>query len=271
MGMLDGKKAIITGAGRGIGRAAALMMALEGAAVVVNDFDEGPARETVNEILSAGGSAVSCAGDVTAPGFAERFVTTAADTYGGLDIVVNNAGYSWDSMVHKMTDEQWQAMLDVHVTSSFRIIRAAAPYIREVAKQEIAAGKRVMRKIVNVSSTSGTCGNPGQANYAAAKAGVIGLTKTVAKEWGPFNVNCNAVAFGWIGTRMIQDSTIGEKSFDKIPLGVPTEIRDRLQQLVPLQRAGTPEEAAFGVLFLVSPLSDFVNGHVLHVDGGLDM
>jgi 3-oxoacyl-[acyl-carrier protein] reductase len=269
--MLDGKKAMITGAGRGIGRAAALMMALEGAAVVVNDFDECPAQETVDEIVSGGGSAVVCAGDVTAAGFAERIVTTAIDAFGGLDIIVNNAGYSWDSMVHKMTDEQWQAMLDVHVTSSFRIIRAATPYMREVAKQEIAAGKRVMRKIVNVSSTSGTCGNPGQANYAAAKAGVIGLTKTVAKEWGPFNVNCNAIAFGWIATRMTQNKEEGEKSFDKIPLGVPADVREKIERLVPLGRAGTTREAASGILVLVSPLSDFMNGHVLHVDGGLDM
>ena len=271
MRILEGKTALITGAGRGIGLAAAMMMADEGASLVVNDFDEATAQQAVDEIVRKGGHAIAWPGDVTNCDFPDRFVGTAVKAFGGVDIIVNNAGYSWDSMLHKMTDEQWTAMLEVHVTAPFRIIRAAAPYIRDVAKQEMAVGNRVMRKIVNVSSTSGTCGNVGQANYAAAKAGVIGLTKTLAREWGPFNVNCNAVAFGWIATRMTQDKELGEKSLDKIPLGVPADVREKIERLVPLGRAGTPQEAAGGIFVLVSPLSDFMNGHVLHVDGGLDM
>lgn len=272
MGMLDGKKAVITGSGRGIGRAAAEMMAREGAAVVISDIDPVPAEEVVKAITSAGGRAVSCVGDVTDPDFAGKLIGAAVENFGGLDILVNNAGYTWDGVIHKMSDDQWQAMLDVHLTASFRMIRAAAPYMREVAKKEIAEGKRVIRKIVNVVSIAGTMGNAGQANYSSAKAGLVGLTKTVAREWGRFNINCNAVAFGVIQTRLTDEKEKGEVFSDKkIALGIPKEARKALLGAVPVGRAGTPEEAAGGIFFLVSPLSDYVTGHILHVDGGIDM
>lgn len=272
MGMLDGKVAIITGSGRGIGRAAALMMAQEGAAVVVNDLDLAPAEETVAEITRRKGRAVSCAGDVTAADFPEKLVHTALQHFGAVDIIVNNAGYTWDSVVHKMTDRQWYAMIDVHVTAPFRLIRAAAPYIRETAKKEIAGGRRVMRKIVNVMSIAGTMGNAGQANYSSAKAALGGLTKTIAREWGPFNVNCNAVAFGVIETRLTDEKEKGLQIMDqKIAIGIPKDIKQAMLTNVPLRRAALPEEAAAGIFFLASPLSDYVTGHILHVDGGLDM
>ena len=272
MGMLDGKVAIITGSGRGIGRAAALMMVAEGAAVVVNDLDEAPAREVVEEIKRAGGRAVACAGSVTDPAMPDKLVRAAIDNFGALHILVNNAGYTWDGMLHKMTDEQWQAMLDVHVTAAFRLIRAAAPYMRDAAKAEMEAGQRVTRKIVNVMSIAGTMGNAGQANYSAAKAALGGLTKTVAREWGRFNINCNAVAFGFIETRLTDEKEKGETLMDgKVAIGIPKAQREAFIKTIPLGRAGTPEEAARGILFLVSPWSDYVTGHILHVDGGLDM
>lgn len=271
MGMLEGKVAIITGSGRGIGRAAALMIAREGAAVVVSDLDQGPARETVEAITGSGGRAISCAGDVTAPGFPDKLISAALEEYGQLHIIVNNAGFTWDAMLHKTTDEQWQAMLDIHVTAPFRILRAAAPYIRETAKKEVSEGRRVIRKIVNVMSIAATMGNTGQANYSSAKAAVGGLTKTMAHEWGPLNVNSNAVAFGFVTTRLTDEKEKEVKIFDdKIAIGIPKEKREHFIKIIPLRRAGTPDEAAGGIFFLASPLSDYVTGHILHVDGGID-
>ncbi|GAB6273472.1 MAG: 3-oxoacyl-[acyl-carrier-protein] reductase [Peptococcaceae bacterium] len=274
MGMVDGKTAIVTGSGRGIGRAVVLKLASEGAAVIVNDIDPVPAEETVAAIKSIGGKAVACVGDVTVPDFGDRIVKMALDNFGSVDIIVNNAGYTWDGMIHKMTDRQWYAMIDVHLTSSFRVIRAAANYIRETAKKEMGEGKRVMRKIVNVMSIAGTQGNAGQANYSSAKAGLGGLTKTMAREWGQFNVNSNAVAFGIIETRLTDEKEKGlvlEDAEKKISLGIPKNIRQRFADSVPLRRFGLSEEAAGGVFFLCSPLSDYVNGHILLIDGGLDM
>jgi 3-oxoacyl-[acyl-carrier protein] reductase len=272
MGMLDGKVAIITGSGRGIGRAAALMMAREGAAVVVSDLDEAHAAETVSEITIFGGKAVSCVGDVTRQEMADRLVSTALESFGGLHIIVNNAGYTWDAMLHKMTDEQWQAMLDIHITAPFRVLRAASPYLRETAKKEAAEGQCIMRKIVNVMSIAGTMGNVGQVNYSSAKAAVSGFTKTVAREWGPMNVNSNAVAFGFIETRLTMEKEKAEPLFDgKIEVGIPKQIREVFKAMIPLRRAASPEEAAAGIFFLASPHSDYVTGHILHIDGGLHM
>ena len=272
MGMLDGKVAIITGSGRGIGKAAALMMAKEGAAVVISDIDPVPAQETVAEITALPGKAVSLAGDITTADFPEKLVNIALQCFGRLDILVNNAGYTWDAVVHKMTDQQWYAMIDVHVTAPFRLLRAAAPYIRETARKEIAEGKLVMRKIVNVMSIAGTMGNAGQANYSSAKAALSGLTKTIAREWGPLNINCNAVAFGVIETRLTDEKEKGVKIFEqKIAVGIPKDMKQAMLMNVPLRRAAQPEEAAAGIFFLASPLSDYVTGHILHVDGGLDM
>ncbi|MFN8473905.1 MAG: SDR family NAD(P)-dependent oxidoreductase [Anaerolineae bacterium] len=188
-GLVEGKVAIVTGSGRGIGAAAARLLAEHGACVIVTDIDPNPASEVVAAIKSAGGKALAAPGDITQPDFPAQLVEAAIKEYGGLDIIVNNAGYTWDGTLHKMTDEQWQAMLDIHLTAPFRLIRAASNYWRETAKREAAElGAAKPRKIVNVSSTSGTRGNPGQANYAAGKAGIIGVTKTLAKEWGQFNI-----------------------------------------------------------------------------------
>ena len=195
MGTLDGKVALVTGSGRGIGQAIACKLASEGARLVVNDLDEAPARDTIARINEMGSQAVACVGDVTAPDFGERFVDLAVDSFGTPDIIVNNAGYTWDNVIQKMSDEQFLAVIDVHLTAPFRILRAAAGPIRAAAKQEAAEGKAVFRKIVNISSVSGVYGNAGQANYSSGKLGVVGLTKTLAKEWGRYQVTVNAVRF----------------------------------------------------------------------------
>ena len=271
--LLEGKHALITGAARGIGRATAEILAAYGAAVILNDLDSAALESVVSAIRSSGGQAHASAGDVTQPDFPAQLAAQAQAKLGGLDIVVNNAGFTWDGTLHKMTDEQWQAILDVHLTAPFRLIRAVAPLLRETAKQEIAtAGTARARKIVNVSSTSGTRGNFGQANYAAAKAGVVGLTKTLAREWGPFNIQVNAVAFGVIDTRLTRPKDHGEKfrrGDTEIALGIPTAIRESAVSQIPLGRPGTPHEAAGAILFLASPLSDYVSGQVLEVTGGM--
>lgn len=272
--MLDDKVAIITGSGRGIGKAAALQFAREGAKVVISDIDADPAEKTVAEIAAMGGSAVVLVGDVTKPDFAEKLIKTAVDQWGGLHILVNNAGFTWDSVVHKMTDDQWQTMLDIHITAPFRIIRAAAPYFRDAAKKEMANGTATTRKIINISSMTGTGGNPGQANYAAAKSAVVGFTKTLAKEWGRFNVQANTVSFGWIETRLTKEKEAGGSLDHKgkdIPLGIPDAMRQMMTLMIPLGRAGTPDEAAGAILFFASPLSDYVSGQVLSVSGGLSI
>lgn len=271
--LLQDKVCLITGAGRGIGRATALLFAQHGAKLVLSDLDAAPLEEVAGKIKEMGRPVVLCAGDVTADDFAERFIKTVVEAFGpSIDVIVNNAGYTWDGMAHKMSDEQFEAMLKVHLTAPFRIIRAAAPYMRDVAKKEKEAGQVKMRKIINVSSISGLDGNTGQINYSSAKAGIVGLTKTLAKEWGQFNVCVNAVAFGYIDTRLTQAKEKGEtfKLGDKeIAIGIPQQIRNFLPMLCPLGRAGTPEEAAGPILFLASPLSDYVSGIVLRVAGGM--
>lgn len=271
--LLKGQVAIITGAGRGIGAAAAKLLAAEGASVCVSDIDEGPANEVVADIEQAGGQAIAVAGDVTDPAFPEHILKTTADAFGGLHILVNNAGYTWDGVIHKMTDEQWQAMLDVHATAVFRMVRAAAPYMREAAKAEMAQGDKAQaRCIVNVSSTSGLHGNAGQANYALAKMGIVGFTKTIAKEWGAFNIRCNAVAYGAIETRLTQPKEEG-KTFRvgdrEVPLGIPQQMIDMMKFAIPLGRTGSPEEAAGGILLLASPYASYITGHTLEVTGGM--
>lgn len=263
---------MVTGAGRGIGRAIAEKLAAAGAAVLINDLDEDAAAEAESAVRSAGGRAERLAGDVTARGFPETLVGAAVERFRALDIIVNNAGYNWDNVIQKTTDEQFQAMLDVHVVAPFRILRAAAPVLREAAKREAAEGRRVMRKVVNISSVSGTGGNAGQAGYSSGKAGILGLTRTLAKEWGRYNVNVNAVAFGLIETRLVQElapeSTV-EIGGRKIALGVQPEALESFRAACPLGRFGTPEEAAGAVLFFCSPLSDYVSGEVLICGGGL--
>lgn len=272
MGKLDGKVAIVSGSGRGIGREIALKLASEAASVVVNDLDEAPAKQTVAEIEAAGGTAVAVVGSVTDDGFAERFVRTAVDEFGGLDIIVNNAGYTWDSVIQKMTDEQWDAILDVHLKAPFRILRAAQPVISAAAKAASAAGEAVpCRKVVNVSSIAGLGGNAGQANYAAAKAGVSGLTRTLAKEWGRYNVTVNTVAFGVIKTRLTSAADDGgtiDIAGRELKVGVSRQILASMETQIPLGRAGTPQEAAGAVYLLTQPESDYISGQTLVCGGG---
>ncbi|MBO9499242.1 MAG: SDR family oxidoreductase [Novosphingobium sp.] len=273
MSKLEGKVALITGSGRGIGRALALKLAGEGARVVVNDMDEEPAAEVVNAIKAMGGDAAACVGSVTDAGFGDRFVGTALETFNGLDIIVNNAGYTWDSVIQKMTDEQFQAMLDVHLIAPFRILRAASDPIRELAKKEAAAGQEIFRKVVNISSMSGTNGNAGQSNYSSAKAGLVGLTKTLSKEWGRYKVNVNCVAYGFIDTRLTQPAD-GSPTITvdgrELAVGVPGMVRNSLGMMVPLGRAGTPDEAAGAIYYFCSPDSNYVSGQVLLVGGGIN-
>ncbi len=270
--MLESKVAVITGSGRGIGQAAAKLFAQEGAKVVVSDIDPAPANETVEEIKEAGGEAIAYAGDVTADGFAEGIVKAAGDAWGAVHIIVNNAGYTWDAVVHKMTDKQWDAMIGIHVTAPFKILRAAAPYFRDAAKKEMAEGNVVSRKIINISSMAGTSGNAGQANYSAGKAAILGLTRTMCKEWGRFNVQANAIAYGWIDTRLTkakENLEPLERDGEKVEVGIPDAQRQMMKMMIPLGRPGTPEEAAGAILFLASPLSDYVSGQVILVSGGI--
>jgi 3-oxoacyl-[acyl-carrier protein] reductase len=268
MGVLDGKVAIVTGSARGIGRATAELLSEHGAKVLINDLDADLAEQTASEIA---GETVVYGGDLTQPGAGDALVNTAIDAWGRLDIIVNNAGYTIDGVVHTMTDEQFQKMLDIHTIVPFRVIRAAAPHLREPAKREREQGVEVFRKIVNVSSVSGTMGNAGQANYAAGKAAVVGLTKTLAKEWGQFKVNVNAVAFGWIETRLTaskNEANTMEIHGQTVQLGIPDQMRAVAPMMIPLGRPGTPAEAAGGVFFLCSPWSNFVHGQVLNITGG---
>jgi len=272
MKKLEGKVALVTGSGRGIGRSVALKLAADGARVVVNDLDAGPAEEVVAQIRDAGGEAVACVGSVTAVDFAERFVKTAVDSFGGIDIIVNNAGYTWDNVIQKMSDEQWYAIIDCHITAPFRILRAAQPIISAMAKQEAAEGRVVNRKVVNVSSVSAS-GNPGQVNYSTAKAGVLGMTKCLAKEWGRMKVNVNAVAFGHIETRQTQPVE-GDPNFidiegRQIKVGISPAIVEQSRSMIPLGRPGNTEEAAGAVYLFCIPESDYVSGQVLVCGGGL--
>lgn len=272
--MLKDKVSIITGSGRGIGRQVALMFAREGAKVVVSDIDAEPAEQTVSDIKAAGGDAAMYVGDVTAPDFAKGIVETAVNSWGALHVIVNNAGFTWDALVHKMTEEQWDKILDLHLKAPFRIIQAAKPYFCDEAKREKAKGETISRKIINVSSMAGTGGNPGQANYSSAKAGLVGLTKTISKEWARYNVQCNCVAFGFIDTRLTQEKEKGiavETKAQKIALGVPKRQRDVFIKMIPMGRPGTAQEAAGTILFFASPLSDYVSGQVLVVGGGFSM
>jgi 3-oxoacyl-[acyl-carrier protein] reductase len=269
MGVLAGKAAIVTGSARGIGRATAVLLAEHGARVLVTDVDEDLAREAAADI---GAGAVVFGGDLTQAGAPEALVQRAVEEFGQLDIVVNNAGYTWDGMAHRMSDEQFRAMLEIHLVVPFQILRAAAPYLRDAGKADREAGREVFRKVVNVTSIAGTQGNLGQSNYSSAKAGLVGLTKTLAREWGPFMVNVNAVAFGFVETRLTAASDEGGETIDRdgreIRLGIPQKVRDIASTLIPLGRPATPEEAAGPIFFLCTPWSNFVHGQVLTASGG---
>jgi len=264
---------IITGAGRGIGFSTAKLFAQYGAQLVINDYDTNCADNAANELKGAGYQVLSIPGDVTDPQYPDLLMKKTVESFGKINVIVNNAGYTWDGMVHKMTDKQFAAMLEIHNIAPFRMIRAAAPYMREVAKQEKVDGKpHEPRSIINVSSLSGLNGNIGQANYSTAKSGVIGLTKTVAKEWGSFGIRCNAVAFGFIETRLTQNQERGEQiqiEGETIQLGIPSQMKGMAAMLTPLGRCGTPDEAAGPIVFLASPLASYITGVCLEVTGGL--
>ncbi len=268
MGVLDGKVAIVTGSARGIGRATAELLSEQGAKVLINDLDGDVAEQTAKEIS---GETLVYAGDLTKPGVPDELVQKVIDEWGQVDILVNNAGYTLDAPIHKMSDEWFQRMLDIHSIVPFRMCRAVAPHMREPAKQERDEGREVFRKIVNVSSISGTMGNAGQANYSSGKSAVVGLTKTLAKEWGQFKINVNAVAFGYIETRLTaskEESNVMEIGGEKVQLGIPDQLRGMAAMLIPLGRPGTPQEAAGGVFFLCSPWANYVHGQVLNITGG---
>lgn len=241
---------------------------------MINDLDPEPLSKAHAVIESEGGRVAQLSGDVTAQDFPQRMVDQTLAELGGLDIIVNNAGYTWDNVIQKTTDQQFQTMLDIHVVAPFRILRAAAGHIRETAKREIAEGRRVIRKVVNITSISGTNGNAGQAGYSSGKAAVLGLTRTLAKEWGRYNVTVNAVGFGLIDTRLTQvlgpDAKVNVKGRE-IVVGVPKAVHDSIAGSIPLGRSGTPEEAAGPVLFFCSPLSDYVTGETMLVTGGMHL
>jgi 3-oxoacyl-[acyl-carrier protein] reductase len=267
---LTGKTAIVTGGGRGIGRAIVHRLVSAGANVLACDLDQQALQETQASARDSNRVAL-IGGDLMEPAFPQQVVDAALKSFGSIDIVVNCAGFSWDSVIQKTSDEQFLAMLNIHVVAPFRLLRAASDYLRATAKRETAAGQRVMRKVVNITSISGTEGNPGQAGYSAGKSGVIGLTKTLAKEWGRYNINVNAVGFGLIQTRMTQPLTPEAKiemAGKEIPIGVRPAMLDSIAAACPLGRIGTPEEAAGAVLFFCSPLSDYVTGEVLICSGG---
>lgn len=272
MKKLTGKTAIVTGAGRGIGRSVALKLAADGARIVVNDLDAEPAEEVIGQIRAAGGEAVACVGSVTAEGFAERLVNTAVDAFDGIDIIVNNAGYAWGDRIQGHSDEQWYAMIDCHITAPFRILRAAQPIIAAAAKQEAAEGREVLRKVVNISSVA-SGGMPGQVGYSAGKAGILGLTRTLAKEWGRLKVNVNAVAFGHIETRLTQ-LTEGDDAHTAIiegrelNIGAPKAVLDQMKGSIALGRPGTADEAAGAVYLMCIPESDYITGQTLLCGGG---
>ncbi|HEY2435895.1 MAG TPA: SDR family oxidoreductase [Solirubrobacteraceae bacterium] len=268
MTVLDGKVAIVTGSARGIGRATAELLASQGAKVLINDLDGDVAEQASNEIA---GDTIVFGGDLTQPGVPDQLVERVIGEWGQVDILVNNAGYTLDAPIHKMSDEWFQRMLDIHTVVPFRMCRAVAPHMREPAKKEREEGREVFRKIVNVTSISGTMGNAGQANYSSAKSGVVGLTKTLAKEWGQFKINVNVVAFGYIETRLTatkDEQNVADIGGEKVQLGIPEQLRQMAPILIPLGRPGTPAEAAGGVFFLCSPWSNYVTGQVLNVTGG---
>lgn len=274
MRKLEGKVALVSGAGRGIGREIALKLASEGALLVVNDLDADLANQLVGDIQAMGSQAVTCVGSVTEEDFGERFVESAVNSFAGLDIIVNNAGYTWDNVIQKMDDEQWYAMVDVHMTAPYRILKAAQPYIKKFHSEDKKAGDDVYRKVVNISSVSGLNGNPGQLAYSAAKAGVVGMTKTLCKEWGRYNVNVNAVAFGFIQTRLTaavsDESTINVQGHE-IKVGVSDQIMEMVESMIPLGRKGTPKEAADAVYLFCLPESNYISGQTVVVGGGLDL
>lgn len=260
MRTLDGKIAIITGGARGIGFATATKLGREGVRIVLNDRDEDPLDEAVKVLRKEDVDVIGFPGDITVEDFGDCFTDAAVETFGGLDIIINNAGWIWDSVIQNMTDEQFQAMLRVHIEAPFRILRAAIRHIRPRAKAEKAAGQLINRKVINVTSTSGVSGAAGQANYASAKAGLIGLTKSLAREWGRYAVNVNCIAFGIVETPAMQSLISSGK--------MPKAYLDQLKDQIPLAHFATPEDAADAIYLFCLPESDFITGQLILCTGG---
>ncbi len=274
MPLLEDRTAVVTGAGRGIGRAVALTLAREGARVVINDLDEAPAAEVAAECEAMGspGCAAISAGSVADSDYTDELMAFAAsrwpDSGGAVDILVNNAGMARDRVVHKMTGDEWDLVIAVNLKGTFHCIRSAAPYMRDVAKAEMSEHGEVLkvRKIVNFFSTAAIRGNPGQINYTAAKMGNVGITRTIAQEWGRFRICVNAVAPGFTDTRMTKPKAKGDPG-----LGVPAEHREATIRRIPFGRIGAPQDIANAVLFFSSPLSDYVTGQQINVSGGMQI
>ena len=259
MGKLDEKVAVITGAARGIGKADALLFAKEGAVVFVSDIDEAPLMEVVKEINASGGKADGCAGDVTKLEDCQKVMDKAVEKFGKIDILINNAGLTRDSLIHKMTDAQWDICVGISLKGTFNCIKAASKYMMKTEHNG---------KIINVASVAGLMGNVGQINYSAAKSGLIGLTKTVAREWGRFGVTCNVVAYGFVDTRLTREKETQQEQVAGEAVGIPKKVRDMmLLQVKPM----TPEDAAKPVLFLASDDAAFITGQVLNVSSGIYM
>ena len=251
MADLDGRVAVVTGAGSGIGRAIALGLAARRAAVVVNDLDGESAAQVVGEIAeTAGGRAVAAAGSVATHEGTEAVVAAAESAFGGLDILVNNAGLTRDAWLHRMTDEQWDDVLDVVLRGAFLMCRSAARLLRPAAAHH--------RKVVNIASIAGVYGAAGTCNYSAAKAGLIGLTKSLAREWAPLGINVNAVAPGLVTNTRLAEA-------------MPEGLLEKMVALTPIGRGGLSEDVAAAVAFLASPDADYVTGQVIELHGGLEL
>lgn len=252
MGNLDGKVAIVTGAARGIGQKIAVKLALEGAKVAVVDLKAEWCDETVSAISAAGGEAAAFGCNVSVSQDVDACVKAAIEKFGRVDIMVNNAGITKDGLLMRMSDDDWDAVIDVNLKGTFLFTRAVS---RPMMKNRAADGTQLGGSIVNLASVVGIMGNAGQANYTASKGGVIALTKTTAKELGSRNIRCNAVAPGFIQSKMTDV--------------LPDDVKKAYMDTIPLKRFGTAVDIANCVAFLVSPAADYITGQIISVNGGM--